>query len=524
MGSPEQLTTRPVRSRFFFFAAAWAAISLTLGSLFLSACGAPASRPAAGDVANAVRASLDHGRGSFDHATWDDLLSQAVDQGLVDYALLQKRRSDLDGYLARVAGADLGSLMPMELKALLFNAYNALTIRSILNHPQVASIREIDGVWTSTLHRVGGFDLTLDQIEHNLLRPFFQDPRIHFALNCASLSCAPLPGWAFTGDSLDTQLEGRTHAFLSDPRQVDLRDGTLMVSSYFDWYGDDFTATGWQPRAATIPLFIAGYTSPEVAEEIRAAGDRLSLNFLAYDWALNAAVPPDPLMAPPAPAGEAATGNSMNSPGEDGVVTRLRNWITSLGPAGFLLYGLVYVLLTVFFIPAWPMTVGAGAAYGLLAGTILTSVSSVAGAAAAFLVARYLLRARVARWVAGSSQFAAIDRAVGREGWKIVALTRSSPVFPFNLQNYAYGLTAIGFWPYLFASWVAMLPGTLLYVYIGAAGADVAEAATGQVNWLVTGFKWAGFAATLLVTLFIARMARRALKEAAAEPPDTDSA
>ncbi len=500
------------------------AIGLTLGGLLLAACGTPASRPAGGDVADAVNASLDHGRNRFDHTTWDHLLGQAVDHGLVDYALLQQRRPDLDDYLERVAGADLGSLEAMELKAFLFNAYNALTIRSILDHPRVASIREIDGVWTSILHRVGGFDLTLDQIEHNLLRPFFRDPRIHFAVNCASRSCAPLPGWAFTGDDLDMQLEERTRAFLSDPRQVNLRDGTLMASSYFDWYGDDFTAADWEPRAATIPLFIADYTSPEVARIIREADGRLPLKFLAYDWSLNAAVPPDPRVAPPDSAGEAAAGSHTDTAQQDGVVTRLRDWITTQGPAGFVLYGLVYVLLTVFFIPAWPMTVGAGAAYGLLAGTILTSISSVSGAAVAFLVARYLLRARVARWVAGSTQFAAIDRAVGREGWKIVALTRSSPVFPFNLQNYAYGLTAIGFWPYVFASWVAMLPGTLLYVYIGAAGADVAEAATGQVNWLVTGFKWAGFAATLLVTLFIARVARRALKEAAAEAPGTSAA
>jgi len=507
MGTPTDFTPGPAGGRRFSYSTALLATTLTLAGLLLSACGAPASREARGDVADAVKASMEHGQGRFDHATWDHLLSQAVDNGLVNYALLQKRRTDLDNYLARVAGADLSSLEAMELKAFLFNAYNALTIRSILNHPQVSSIREIDGVWDAATHRVGGFDLTLDQIEHNLLRPFFQDPRIHFAVNCASRSCAPLPGWAFAGHSLDRQLEERTLAFLSDPRNVELSDGTLMVSSYFDWYGDDFTAAGWQPQAASIPLFIADYTSPEVAAAIRDADGELPLRFLDYDWSLNAAVPPDPAVAPPGETTE-----------EDGVVTRLRNWITGLGPAGFILYGLVYVLLTVFFIPAWPMTVGAGAAYGLLGGTILTSVSSVSGAAVAFLVARYLLRDRVARWVAGSKQFAAIDRAVGREGWKIVALTR------FNLQNYAYGLTAIGFWPYVFASCAAMLPGTLLYVYIGAAGADVAEAATGQVNWLMTGFKWAGFAATLVVTVFIARVARRALKDASAEDPDTGAA
>lgn len=512
MDTHRQFTTRPAKGRRFLHWAALLALSLTLGGLLLTACGAPASKEARGDVAEAVKASIDHGQGRFDHTTWNQLLSQAVDNSLVNYALLQQRRPDLDNYLARVAAADLGSLKAMELKAFLFNAYNALTIRSILDHPQVSSIREIDGVWDTTTHVVGGFDLTLDQIEHNLLRPFFQDPRIHFAVNCASRSCAPLPGWAFSGDSLDRQLEERTRAFLADPRNVELRDGTLMVSSYFDWYGDDFTAAGWKPQATTIPLFIADYALPEVATIIRDADGRLPLSFLDYDWSLNASVPPDPGVTAPAGTTE-----------EDGVVTRLRNWITGLGPVGFVIYGLVYILLTVFFIPASPMTMGAGAAYGLLGGTVLTSVSSVIGAAVAFLVARYLLRERVARWVAGNKQFAAIDRAVGREGWKIVALTRSSPVFPFNLQNYAYGLTAIGFWPYVFASWAAMLPGTLLYVYIGATVADVAEATTGEVNWLMTSFKWAGFAATLVVTLLIARVARKALKEAAVDDPGTDA-
>ncbi len=166
------------------------------------------------------------------------------------------------------------------------------------------------------------------------------------------------------------------------------------------------------------------------------------------------------------------------------------------------------------FVPAWPLTVGAGAAYGVVAGTALVSISSVTGAALAFLLARSLLRRQVERWVAGNLRFAAIDQAVGRQGWRIVALTRLSPVFPFNLLNYAYGLTAIGFGPYVLASWLAMLPGTLLYVYLGAAGADVAEAATGQVNWLATGLRWVGFAATVIVTGILTRIARRALARA----------
>ncbi len=469
------------------------------------ACSAPASVPARGPVAEAVRASLEAGEERFDHAAWDRLLAGGTRDGLVDYRFFQRRRGELDGYLERVAAADLARLAPDELKALLINAYNALTVRAILEHPTVSSIREIDGVWTGTRHTVGGHPLTLDEIEHSLLRPFFKDPRIHFAVNCASLSCAPLPGWAYHGAGLEEQLEERSRAFLSDPRQVRVESGILLLSRYFDWYGGDFTAEGWSPRAGSIPAFVARYTREEVASFIADAGGSPPLAFLDYDWSLNAAVLPDAALA----------GAGTTKASGAGVVTRLRAWITGLGPAGIALYVAAYALLTVLFVPAWPLTVGAGAAYGVVLGTVVVSVSSVLGASLAFLVARYLLRARVARWVEGNARFAAIDAAVGREGWKIVALTRLSPAFPFNLLNYAYGLTAVGFWPYVAASWLAMLPGTLLYVYLGAAGAEVAEAATGRVDWARSTLKWIGLAATVAVTLLITRIARRALRQRA---------
>ncbi len=283
-----------------------------------------------------------------------------------------------------------------------------------------------------------------------------------------------------------------------------MEDGVLKVSRYFDWYATDFTAAHARPRADTVTAFMALYATPALAAHLRSPqGAALPLQFLDYDWSLNAIRPPDPAAQIPATA-----------TGHGGVVTRMRTWIVARGPAGFVLYGLAYVVLTVLFVPAWPLTVGAGAAYGVVAGTALVSISSVTGAALAFLLARSLLRRQVERWVAGNLRFAAIDQAVGRQGWRIVALTRLSPVFPFNLLNYAYGLTAIGFGPYVLASWLAMLPGTLLYVYLGAAGADVAEAATGQVNWLATGLRWVGFAATVIVTGILTRIARRALARA----------
>lgn len=250
-------------------------------------CGAPASRPASGQIADQIRASLESGGGSFDHTALDRLMAGGTRDGLVDYRYFQDHRVDLDAYLARVAAADLASLDADHLMALLINAYNALTIRSILDHWPVDSIRDIDGVWTDIEHTVGGHELTLDAIEHNLLRPFFQDPRIHFAVNCASASCAPLPPWAYTGEALEEQLEERTRAFLSAPANVRVEGETLLLSKYFEWYGEDFTKEDWEPRADTIPAFVARYTRPEVQRFLEARDGPPAIEFLDYDWSLN---------------------------------------------------------------------------------------------------------------------------------------------------------------------------------------------------------------------------------------------
>ncbi|MFW6192439.1 MAG: DUF547 domain-containing protein, partial [Gemmatimonadota bacterium] len=267
-----------------------AALLALVASVLLAAaaCGAPSSQALEGPAAGDVEASLEAGTESFTHDGWDRLLEEGTRDGLVDYRYFQRERAELDAYLERVAAVDLASLAPAHLKALLVNAYNAYTIEAILEHPSVASIRDIDGVWTETPRTVGGHGLTLDQIEHNLLRPYFRDPRIHFAVNCASLSCAPLPTWAFTGDGLDEQLERRTRDFLRDPANVRIEDGTLMLSRYFDWYGGDFTDEGWEPRAGTIPAFVARYATDEVAEFVAGRDGRPEVAFLEYDWSLNA--------------------------------------------------------------------------------------------------------------------------------------------------------------------------------------------------------------------------------------------
>jgi hypothetical protein len=182
-------------------------------------------------------------------------------------------------------------LAPDHLKSLLINAYNALTVASILDHPKIASIRDIPGVWTGRRHRVGGFDLTLDDIEHRILRPFFRDPRVHFALNCASRSCAPLPPWAYDGERLEAQLEERAQAFLSDSKNVRVEGSRLWLSRYFDWYGKDFTAASWRGAAPSVAAYVARHATADVAGFIEQKAGRPPIEFLDYDWSLNAARP-----------------------------------------------------------------------------------------------------------------------------------------------------------------------------------------------------------------------------------------
>ena len=260
-------------------------------------CAAPSAERATGDVARAVQAALAGGTGRFDHAGWEALLARGTKDGLVDYRFMQDHRADLETYLRGVAEARLDRLAPGHLEALLINAYNACTVLSILDQPEVSSIRKIPGVWTEVRHPVGGFDLTLDQIEHRILRPFFRDPRIHFALNCASRSCAPLPPWAYDGERIDAQLEERARSFLSDPKNVRVEGSRLLVSKYFDWYGGDFTADGWRGSESGIATYIARYASPGVRSFIE-RHNRPPIAFLEYDWSLNAAVPPDPSISP----------------------------------------------------------------------------------------------------------------------------------------------------------------------------------------------------------------------------------
>ncbi|RUL87961.1 VTT domain-containing protein [Tautonia sociabilis] len=191
-------------------------------------------------------------------------------------------------------------------------------------------------------------------------------------------------------------------------------------------------------------------------------------------------------------------------------------WVAGLGPWGPVVFGLVYAVAVVLMVPGSALTLAAGALFGLVVGTITVSVASNVGAALAFLIARYVARDAVARRVRRNPRFNAIDRAIGEGGWKIVALLRLSPAVPFNLQNYLYGLTSIRFWPCVLASWVAMLPGTFLYVYLGHVGRAGLEATAGG-GASRSPAEWAmivvGLVATVVVTVYVTRLARRAMRE-----------
>src|SRR5438093_8494527 len=201
-------------------------------------------------------------------------------------------------------------------------------------------------------------------------------------------------------------------------------------------------------------------------------------------------------------------------------------WIRGAGTAGMAIFLVAYVVACVLLLPGLVLTLGAGFAYGVAVGVPLVWVSANLGAAVAFLLGRTLARERIGARVAGNPRFAAIDRAVGREGFKIVLLTRLSPAFPFNLLNYAYGLTRVTFRDYVVGSLIGMIPGTAMYVYLGSLVTSVTQLSSGAPSGGAAkqALTWVGVAATVAVTLMLTRIARRALDEVTAGEASSDLA
>lgn len=185
---------------------------------------------------------------------------------------------------------------------------------------------------------------------------------------------------------------------------------------------------------------------------------------------------------------------------------------------GAIQFIVLYSLTTVAFVPGSLLTLGAGAVFGLVWGSVWAFLGATIGATLAFLIGRYGVRGWVSRRIANDSRFQAIDRAVSQSGFKIVLLSRLSPIIPFNLLNYALGVTGVSLKDYVLGS-VGMIPGTVLYVYLGSIAGSLANLGTAQLansklQWTV---RIMGLIATIAVTLYISRIARQAIESVAAE-------
>jgi uncharacterized membrane protein YdjX (TVP38/TMEM64 family) len=194
------------------------------------------------------------------------------------------------------------------------------------------------------------------------------------------------------------------------------------------------------------------------------------------------------------------------------------DWVGQMGLAGIFIFIAVYAAATVLLAPGAILTIGAGFAFGLWKGFLAVSAGATLGAALAFLVARFIARDKIEAMARRNTKFQRIDNAISKQGAKLVFLLRLSPVIPFNLSNYFYGLTGVRFWPYVLASWIGMMPGTFLYVYIGTAGKAAVLAAGGEAvkqGWQYWTFMGIGLVATIVVTIWVTKIARDALKKTA---------
>jgi len=265
---------------------------------FFVSCQAPKAEPVLGDLESSLEQGFAEGKQIFDHNSWNEILGQYAkkDGRKFDYRGLKADGADevrLDEYLTALAEAELPTFSKQELLALFINAYNAYTVKTILDSVsaqgeyEIESIRDIRNVFDREEHVVGGFRLSLNNIEHNILRPYFKDPRIHFAVNCASTSCPPLPVKAFTGESVEEQLEAEIRKVLSSPDYIRVEEGRLLVTKIMDWYGSDFVKEGYLGAEKNLADYIKKYAREDVREWIVSQSSPPKPQFMKYDWSLN---------------------------------------------------------------------------------------------------------------------------------------------------------------------------------------------------------------------------------------------
>lgn len=265
-----------------------AALALLLPMLSTSA--------SAETVAEAFGKSAPGTSGKADHTAWSTLLSTYVVQSpdginRVRYAEFKRSgHAALKSYISSLQSVEVAALSPSEQFAFWANLYNAKTVDIVLGAYPVKSIRDISlggglvaaftgGPWKAKVVKIAGRDLSLDDIEHGILRPVFKDPRVHYAANCASIGCPNLMPEAFTGANLDAQLDEAARAFTGHPRGFSVKDGKVTASSIFDWYSKDFGGS-----SAGVLAHARKYADPASKREL----ERLSaISAYQYDWTLN---------------------------------------------------------------------------------------------------------------------------------------------------------------------------------------------------------------------------------------------
>ncbi|MEM6648020.1 MAG: DUF547 domain-containing protein [Bacteroidota bacterium] len=234
---------------------------------------------------------------TFDHTAFDAILQAHVDDaGLVDYAALQASDA-LAPYLRRLAQADPSNLDDADRLAFWLNAYNALTIKLIIDHYPTKSILRLSPVGIRGLPfiipkvntpfkvdvgEIGGEVVTLDHVEHGIIRERFDEPRIHFALVCAALSCPPLRREAYVGDRLDEQLDDQARTFLANPERnrVEPEEGVIRISKIFKWFEEDFGGSD-----ETLQQFLAPYYDGDIRAQLEAGA--FDVKHMDYKWSLN---------------------------------------------------------------------------------------------------------------------------------------------------------------------------------------------------------------------------------------------
>lgn len=221
---------------------------------------------------------------TVNHEIWADLLGKYVKPGGVDYSGFKTEEDRLDQYLKVLEDSDPEKLYGNEQYAYYINAYNAWTIKLILSgYPKVGSIKDFGTIlkspWQKKWVRINGEVITLDDVEHKILRPRFKDPRVHFAINCSAASCPPLRPEPYRGQTLDQQLDDSTRSFVNDENRYRLDGNNLFVSRIFKWFSEDFSDG--------VLGFYLKYAEGNLKEKLAAQRGTLKVKYLHYDWSLN---------------------------------------------------------------------------------------------------------------------------------------------------------------------------------------------------------------------------------------------